>query len=244
LVLSLFVSPTPKIQHQDSSAFQTALQQAVSRLEGSGKVLLAGTATPALAGGAQTATFDGAYTCQTYDIAINTCDPGRPECVVHTADPLGHTCVGGEYTCQMATCDTYDPSMPTCDPNKTECTGAAGHTFEPPPYNHTCEGHTCDGAFTCDFTVDPRAWTCDAADIDCLGETFDAFMETCNPMLPECQINNPHHCTAQAYDTCDPSVPTCELGNPDCETVDPQAPNCGTPVERTTWGKVKVKYAQ
>jgi len=51
-VLGLLVTPQTKVQHQDSSAFQVALQGAVDRLEGGGRVLLAGTATPVNRGAA------------------------------------------------------------------------------------------------------------------------------------------------------------------------------------------------
>lgn len=237
VMVSLFITPQPKIQHQDSSAFQLALQQAVNRLEGGGKLLLAGTATPAAAV-EPIPTYDGGYTCETYDAAMMTCDP-QAGCLEHTADPAGHTCVNEMYTCQVATCDTYDPMMETCDPNSADC--AVPHTTEPAPFNHTCDGHTCDGAFTCDFTVDPRAMTCDAADYDCERPTFNVYEPTCDWMREECRINNPRACTAEQYETCDPSVPTCDAS---CATVDPNDPNCGTPVEQTTWGAVKAKYSK
>jgi hypothetical protein len=217
------------------------LQQAVYRLEGGGKMLLAGTATPVVAA-PQQYTYDGRYTCETYDPAMYTCDAGLPDCqtgIEHTADPQSHTCSDEWYTCEVATCDTYDPLMVTCDPNDPCCT-TCPHTQEPPPYNHTCDGHTCDGAFTCDFTVDPRALTCDAADVDCMIPTRDAFVITCNPMKPECRLENPDHCTAEGYPTCDPSQPTCDPVV--CSTVDPNDPHCGTPVKKTTWGGIKAEY--
>ena len=240
IVLSLFVTPQSRIQHQDSSAFKMALQQAVDRLEGGGKLLLAGTATPVAASPAQP-THDGRYTCETYDASLLTCD-AQAGCADHTADPQGHTCRDEMYTCQAATCDTYDPLMATCDPNSAEC--AAPHTTEPAPYNHTCEGNTCDGAMTCDFTVDPRALTCDAADSHCRNFTFDAFMTTCDPMKDECRLNNPHHCTAESYPTCQAGTATCDPGDPVCTTLDPTNPECTTPVNKTTWGAVKAKYAE
>jgi hypothetical protein len=235
VVLSLLTAPQSRIQHQDSSAFKVALQQAVDRLEGGGKLLLAGTATPAAAI-VPVVTYDGGYTCETYDVGRMTCDPAAG-CLEHTADPQGHTCSNEMYTCQVATCDTYDPMMETCDPNNAAC--AVPHTSESAPFNHTCDGHTCDGAFTCDFTVDPRAMTCDAADVDCQAATFNVDQLTCNWMREECRENNPGHCTGEMYNTCDPSVPTCEAA---CATIDPNDPNCGTPVNRTTWGDVKAKY--
>ncbi len=241
LVVGLFAASQTKVQHQGSSAFNVALQQAVDRLEDGGKAVLAGTATPVQAA-PLVPTYDGRYTCQTYDPAYTTCD--RVQCnYQHTADPAGHTCVAGEYTCQMATCDTYDAQKYTCDVYKNPQCGAPNqHTTEPPPYNHTCQGHTCDGTFTCDFTLDPRALTCDAGNFECVHTTFDAFMVTCNPMLPECRMNNPGHCTAQTYPTCQAGVPTCDPGNPACATIDPSQPGCATPVEETTWGHIKARY--
>jgi hypothetical protein len=241
LLLSLIVTPQTKIYHRDSSAFQLALQQAVDRLEGGSRLLLAGTVTPVAAHPMQP-TFDGRYTCETYEQGFPTCDPGAG-CLAHTADPQGHTCMNGEYTCQLATCDTYDSQMPTCDPNGANCN--VPHTTEPAPYNHTCEGHTCDGSFTCDFTVDPRAVTCDAADPQCLDFTFDAFMTTCDPMRPECRTNNPKgHCTAQNYPTCVAGVVTCDVADPLCVTINPAKPECATPVKETTWGQIKAKYSE
>ncbi len=243
VLLSLLVTPQSRIQHQDSSAFKMALQQAVDRLEGGGKLLLAGTATPVAAAGVQQeATYDGRYTCETYEPAYPTCDPGPAGCVDHTADPQGHTCWDELYTCQAVTCDTYDPLMVTCDPNNADC--VFPHTSEPAAFNHTCEGHTCQGTFTCDFTVDPRAPTCDAADFDCQRPTFDAFVTTCDPMKPECSVNNSGHCTAQTYPTCDAAVPTCDPADATCVTLDPTDPNCTTPTKKTTWGAVKAKYAE
>jgi hypothetical protein len=239
-VLGLLVTPQTKVQHQDSSAFQVALQGAVDRLEGGGNVLLAGTATPVHAA-PQQPTFDGRYTCDTYEPIMTTCDPAQG-CADHTQDPLGHTCVAEEYTCQQATCDTYDPRAFTCDPNLAECN--LPHTTEPTPYSHTCQGHTCDGSFTCDFTVDPRALTCDAADPLCESTTFNAFIPTCNPMLPECRLNNPGHCTAQGYHTCEPTAHTCDPAFPDCTTIDPSQPGCATPVEKTSWGQIKHLYGE
>jgi hypothetical protein len=239
LVLSLLVTPQSRIQHQDSSAFGLALQRAVDRLEGGSKVLLAGTATP-VAAMVPAATYDGAYTCDTYEPAMLTCDPAQG-CAEHTMDAMAHTCSNEMYTCQVATCDTYDPQMVTCDPNGAEC--AVPHTSEPAAYNHTCDGHTCDGAFTCDFTVDPRALTCDAANVDCAGPTFNHNEVTCNPMQDECQLPF-NQCTAQQYPTCEPGVATCDPGDPACATVDPSDPRCGTPVKQTTWGKVKAEYRQ
>lgn len=243
LLVSLLVTPQPRPHHEDSSAFQTALQQAVDRLESGGRLLLAGTATPVLAG-VQQPTYDGRYTCDTYEVTMLTCDPAGGLCPAHTSDPQGHTCVAGEYTCDLPTCDTYDPQQLTCDTNDPACGGPALHTFEPPPYNHTCDSYTCDGHFTCDFTVDPRAETCDAADPMCMRTTFDAFIVTCNVMLPECRQNNPDACTALNYPTCTPGVPTCDPIDPACATVDPSDPACWTPTETTTWGQVKAKYQQ
>lgn len=237
VILSLLVTPQSKIQHQDSSAFGKALQQAVYRLEGGSKMLLAGTATPVLAAAAQQCTFDGRYTCETYDPVMTTCDPGTG-CIDHTAEPQGHTCSNEWYTCQIATCDTYDPQMATCDPNSAEC--CYPHTAEPEGMNHTCDGHTCDRAFTCDYTVDPRWPTCNAAYVDCTVPTRDAFVMTCNPMQEECRLENPDHCTSDMYPTCDPSQPTCDPVI--CETVDPNSPHCGTPVRQTTWGGVKAIF--
>ena len=77
-IVGLLVTPQPKIQHQDSSAFQVALQQAVDRLEGS-TMFLAGTATPVNAA-PQQPTFDGSYTCDTYDEILPTCNPVVPGC--------------------------------------------------------------------------------------------------------------------------------------------------------------------
>jgi hypothetical protein len=239
LVIGIFVAPQPRMQHDGSSAFNLALQQAIDRLEDGGKVVLAGTATPVKADPMQP-TFDGGYTCETYEPSFPTCDLAAG-CLAHTADPQGHTCMQGEYTCQMATCDTYDPQMETCDPNSPMCN--MPHTTEPAPYNHTCQGHTCDGTFTCDFTLDPRALTCDAASPECHFTTYDAFMMTCNPMLPECRLNNPGHCTAENYPTCQAGVPTCDSGDPACSTIDPSQPGCATPTEKTTWGKVKDRYS-
>jgi hypothetical protein len=242
-VLGLLVTPQTKVQHQDSSAFQVALQGAVDRLEGSGELLLAGTATPVHAA-PQQPTFDRRYTCDTYEPGLPTCDAS---CGEHTTDPLGHTCLNEAYTCQQATCDTYDPQAFTCDRFDPACgpVPPPPHTFEPAPYNHTCDGHTCDAAFTCDFTVDPRAYTCDAADPQCEAPTFYYLQPTCNPMLPECRINNPLHCTSQAgYPTCEPGLITCDPGDPLCATVDPADPRCGTPVEETTWGQIKTLYEE
>jgi len=118
------------------------------------------------------------------------------------------------------------------------------HTVEPFPYNHTCDGHTCDGSFTCDFTLDPRAGTCDAADPACGFTTFDAFTPTCNPMLPECRINNPGHCTAENYPTCQMGFVTCDPADPVCTTIDPAQPGCATPVEKTSWGQIKTLYGE
>jgi hypothetical protein len=242
-IFSLLAAPQPRIQHQDSSAFQAALQQAINRLEGGGKTLLGGTATPVQAG-PMTPTYDGRYTCDTYNPAYPTCEPAVCNTYPHTADPAGHTCVAGEYTCQMATCDTYDPQQLTCDVYRnTQCGAPNQHTTEPIPYSHTCQGHTCDGTFTCDFTVDPRALTCDAATPECWTPTFEAFQVTCNPMLPECRMNNPKgHCTAENYPTCQPGAYTCDPANPQCATIDPHTPGCATPTEHTTWGKVKERY--
>ena len=170
----------------------------------------------------------------TCDRSQPTCDPMSPTCQpgTVTCDPQGATCDASptcaqSYTCRIpGTCETYDPLTPTCDRNSPDCGGPVGHTTEPPPYNHTCDGHTCDRAFTCDITADPRALTCDARNTQCYQPTFNAFQMTCNPMLPECRINNPQHCTSQTYLTCQP-------GNPDC-------PPLG--VEGTTWGKMKEKF--
>lgn len=243
LLLSLLVTPQTKTDFEDSSAFQVALQQAVDRLEGGGKLLLAGTATPVAAKSEPVPTYDGRYTCETYDIALATCDPAMPGCLPHTSDPQGHTCIAGEYTCDLPTCETYDAQMFTCDPNAAACVWP--HTTEPVPYNHTCDGHTCDGSFTCDFTVDPRALTCDAADPQCELATFNAFLPTCDPMRIDCRENNPHgYCTAQGYNTCELTTPTCDPGQPGCDTVDPGKPGCATPVKRTTWGQVKALHEQ
>jgi hypothetical protein len=238
-VLSLLIAPQPKIHHQDSSAFGLALDLAVGRLEGARDVLATGTATPA---GAQVSnpTFDGAYTCETFEVAGGaiTCDAGDPACpgagLPHTADPLGHTCVSGAYTCEVMTCDTYDPQALTCDAFNPQCgpVPPPPHTFEPPPYNHTCEGHTCDGAFTCDFTVDPRAFTCDAASPNCVELTFQHTLLTCDPLNINCRTNNPKgFCTAANYPTCDGISLTCD-----------NSPGCTTATERSTWGQVKDKY--
>ncbi|UCG53032.1 MAG: hypothetical protein JSW58_05615 [Candidatus Latescibacterota bacterium] len=242
-VVSLLVAPQSKIQHQDSSAFQMALQQAVDRLEGSGKTFIAGTATPARAA-PQQPTFDGRYTCDTYEQAMTTCDPAMPGCVDHTTDPMGHTCVHGEYTCQIATCETYDMQNTTCDVNHPDCP-TVPHTTEPPPYHHTCQGHTCDEGFTCDFTTDPRAFTCDAANSQCEDVTFNAFIPTCNPMDPACRTNNPKgYCTADNYPTCIVTQTTCDVADPACDTIDPTKPGCATPTETTTWGKIKERYSR
>ncbi|UCF78365.1 MAG: hypothetical protein JSW03_09740 [Candidatus Eiseniibacteriota bacterium] len=237
-LVSLLVTPQPRIQHRGSSAFDVALERAVDRLEGTGRFVLAGTATPVDA--QLQPTFDGRYTCDTYEAAMTTCDPAQPGCLTHTADPMGHTCVAGEYTCQVATCDTYDRQQYTCDPANADCPTAT-HTSEPSPYNHTCEGHTCDGAFTCDFTVDPRAWTCDAADVDCQDVTFNAFISTCDPMKPECRESNPDHCTAEGYFTCIVTEVTCDPLDPNCPTIDPR-PGCATATEHTTWGQLKTLH--
>jgi hypothetical protein len=159
-------------------------------------------------------------TCNPNDINCHptTCPP-QPTC-----DPTGATC-SGAYTCQFPTCETYDAHKFTCDRTRPECAGA-GHTTEPPPYSHTCQGPTCDHSFTCDITADPRSYTCDAANTLCVKPTFNAYVLTCNPMLPECRINNPQHCTSQIYHTCQSGVPEC--------------PPVG--VKGTTWGQVKEKY--
>ena len=242
-LISLLLAPQPKIQHQESSAFGLALNQAVQRLEGGGKLFLAGTATPVAAQQNGTEpTFDGAYTCDTFQIAgAFTCDPGDPNCpgagLPHTADPEGHTCGVGlnGYTCQFATCETYDPQAFTCDPFNPQCgpVPPPPHTFEPPPYNHTCEGATCDGRFTCDFTADPRALTCDAASPQCIEFTFDFQHSSCDPVNPLCRHNNPKGaCTAANYPTCDGVSPTCDVNDPTCTTA----------TQRSTWGSVKSKY--
>lgn len=244
-IISLLAAPQLRVQHQGSTAFETGLQQAIERLEGGGKTFLAGTATPVQAN-PLTPTYDGRYTCDTYNPVYPTCDRQLPACnIAHTANPVGHTCVAGEYTCQMATCDTYDAQQYTCDVYKNAQCGSPGqHTTEPSPYSHTCQGHTCDGTFTCDFTVDPRALTCDAANPECWVPTFEAFAVTCNPMLPECRENNPKgHCTAENYPTCQLGTYTCDPVNPQCATIDPHTPGCATPTEQTTWGKVKARYA-
>jgi hypothetical protein len=238
VLLGLLVTPQPRVQHQGSSAFDVALEQAVNRLEGGSKFLLGGAATPVDA--QLQPTFDGRYTCETYEAGLATCDPAA--CGDHTTDPVGHTCVAGEYTCQAATCDTYDRQQLTCDPYNSACPGPGTHTTEAAPFNHTCDGHTCDGAFTCDFTVDPREPTCDAADPNCHYTTFDAFQVTCDPMKEECRVNNPDHCTAEGYFTC--AVPiqiTCDPGDPACPTIDP-AQGCATATEHTTWGQIKTLY--
>ncbi|GEM_PF-2647917 len=256
-VASMFIAPQVHVQHQGSSAFKMALNQAVDRLENGGRIILAGTATPVAA--QVLPTYDGRYTCDTYNIpGTETCDAANPMCGIsgaHTSDPMGHTCVVDAYTCQMSTCDTYDSQQFTCDANNADCTSAAGgHTTEPPPYNHTCDGNTCDGVFTCDFTVDPRAPTCDAANIDCVKTTIDYAMITCNPMRPECQVNNPEHCTAQTYPTCDNASPTCVFGAEchyttkiydTCDGISPTCdgqPGCTNPVQRTDWGRIKHNY--
>lgn len=246
LLISLLLSPQTKIQHQDSSAFEWALDRAVARLEFGGRLILAGTATP-VAAAAQQVTYDGRYTCDTYEAALLTCDAGSPGCVEHTADPQGHTCVDGAYTCEFVTCDTYDMQTATCDPFNPACgpIPPPPHTFEPSPYNHTCEGHTCDGTFTCDFTLDPRGFTCDAADPQCQEATFDAFHTTCDPMSPLCRTNNPKgYCTAQTYPTCTPGTTTCDPVDPLCSTIDPYDPQCMTPTKKTTWGKLKASYSE
>jgi hypothetical protein len=74
--------------------------------------------------------------------------------------------------------------------------------------------------------------------------TFDAFMITCNPMLPECRTNNPGHCTAQNYPTCVAGVITCDVADPLCVTINPSKPECATPVKETTWGQIKEKYSE
>jgi hypothetical protein len=63
-------------------------------------------------------------------------------------------------------------------------------------------------------------------------------------MKPECRLNNPGHCTAQQYPTCEAGIATCDPGDPACLTLDPADPNCTTPVNKTTWGAVKAKYAE
>jgi hypothetical protein len=231
VLMAFLVQPRQKIQHDDSSAFQIALDQAIQRLEGGGAMLLAGTATPAHANPVPEPTYDGKYTCDTFDQAALTCDPAAPGCSMaglpHTSDPAGHTCVGGAYTCEsFSTCDTYDMQALTCDVFRDPDCGIPGtHTCEPAPYNHTCQSVTCDGVYTCDLTVDPRAATCDAADPACATLTFDYAMATCNPMDPICRINNPGHCTSDAYYTC--------YSGP---------PECNNPVKKTTWGKLKHEY--
>ena len=237
VILSLLVTPQSRIQHQDSSAFTMALQQAVDRLEGGGKILLAGTVTPVVAAPLE-CTTDGGYTCDTYDPLMTTCDPAAG-CAGLTVDPQGLTCRDEMYTCQVATCDTYDMRMATCDHNSAEC--AAQHTLEAKPYDHTCDGQTCNGAFTCDFTVDPRALTCDAADPDCSVPTFNHIELTCNPMQDGCKFPW-NECTADQYPTCESGIQTCDPGDPSCATVDPTDPTCGTPVKQTTWGAVKAEY--
>ena len=238
VILSLLVTPQSRIQHQDSSAFTMALQQAVDRLEGGGKVLLAGTATPVAAAPLECTSQE--YTCETYEPSMPTCDVAGG-CPAHTVDPQAVTCHDEMYTCQVATCDTYDPQMVTCDHNQANCNFP--HTTQPSPYNHTCDGHTCDGTFTCDFTVDPRALTCDAAEAECARPTFNHYEITCNPMQKDCQEPQ-NQCTAHMYPTCEPGIQTCDPVDPACATVDPSNPDCGTPVKQTTWGKVKAEFRQ
>jgi hypothetical protein len=263
LLVSLLITPQTKSLHEDSSAFQVALDQAVARLEGGGKALLAGTATPVVAAPAECTWDPDSYTCDTYEPAgFFTCEPAQQTCDVscippHTADPIGLTCKGGPpaYTCDFATCETYDMQVMTCDHNNPQCGPVETsdpppcepghqHTSEFAPYGHTCYGHTCDAGFTCDFTADPRAGTCDAADPLCQLPTFQHDVTTCDPMDPLCRMHNPKgYCTAANYPwgTCD-GAQTCDPLEPGCTTVDPQEPGCATPIERTTWGKVKSKY--
>jgi len=185
----------------------------------------------------QPATYDGRYTCETYQ------GPGQPRCtgVNHTIDPQAYTCNSAcqTYDSGQPTCDTnmlvcrptYDPAVITCDASRMTCDGVSpnchpGHTTEPPPYNHTCDSQTCDKGFTCDLTADARAFTCDAANPQCQNPTYNAFMATCNPLQIGCRSNNPGACTSQFY-------LTCQRGNPSCPSVG---------VEGTTWGKVKEKF--
>ena len=229
VVTAVLASRPVRIHHESSSAFPTALQAAVDRLENGGRAVMGATAVmmnataPAVVAQNSPVTFDGRYTCETYSPNFPTCQQG-PACpfagLTHTADPNGHTC-RAQYTCQMVTCQTYDHQAMTCDPNQPICRPPTGHTTEPPPYGHTCDGQTCDGSFTCDFTADPRGSTCDAAHPLCQRPTFNAFEPTCNPMLPQCRYNNPGACTAQ------PMNPTCS-GLPPCGpmTSDPRSVTC------------------
>lgn len=145
-----------------------------------------------------------------------TCD-GAPGCEFAT--------IYGMYTCDRDNPNcwelTYDPTVPTCDPGIATCDAAITCTrYYTCDSQFTCHGEeTCDGNYTCwNSTCDEPLQTCDGS-ITCTG-------------IPDC---DPY--TFQGNYTCD--------GTSTCHTTCEGWPDCGpTGTERTTWGKIKMDFAE
>lgn len=191
ILFALLIIPQSRVQHEDSSAFQMALNLVVERLEASGETILHSTATPVAADILSVGTTENGYTCDTptcdtYDKYVITCDESKTECTGtgHTFEPkpYNHTCDGhtcdGKFTCDI----TADPRAETCNAQYAVC--------KEPTFNGV--DATCNPLYQEFRQNNPKGFctavkypTCDGDNPTCRLEKLEIYIveRDCNPRV-------------------------------------------------------------